>query len=59
MQAYFAEREEQQRELRRLVEATVASHLGTKEARTQLQAMKKRIGEGASAGERIGVVEYS
>lgn len=45
MQAYFAQREEQHRELRRLVEMTTASHHNTKEARSQLQKMKRTIGK--------------
>lgn len=45
MQAYFAQREEQHKELRRLVEMTIASHHNTKEARSQLQAMKRSIGK--------------
>lgn len=45
MQAYFAQREEQHSELRLLVEATMAGHHSTKEARAQLQAMKRNIGE--------------
>ena len=45
MQAYFAQREEQHKELRRLVEITTASHHNTKEARSQLQAMKRSIGK--------------
>ena len=44
MQAYFAEREEERKELRRLVEAAAGQN-GAREARSQLQAMKKSIGE--------------
>jgi hypothetical protein len=52
MRTYFAEREEQQRELRRLVEATMASHHSTREARSQLQAMKRSIVQAVSAESR-------
>ena len=51
MRTYFAEREEQQRELRRLVEATMASHHSTREARSQLQTMKRSIGGWVGGGE--------
>lgn len=44
MQTYFAEREEERKELRRLVEAS-AGQQGAREARAQLQAMKRNIGE--------------
>lgn len=45
MRAYFAQREEEQKELRRLVEGTMAGHQNTKEARLKLQTMKQKIGE--------------
>lgn len=45
MESYFAEREEQHKELRRLVEVTTSSHQSAKEARLQLQAMKRTIGQ--------------
>ena len=48
MQAYFAEREEERREMRRLVEAAAGQNTA-KEARAQLQAMKKSIGESLAA----------
>lgn len=44
MQDYFAQREEERRELRRLVEATMAAHHSTREAKSQLQKMKRKIG---------------
>ena len=44
MQAYFAEREEARMKLRRLVEASTDQQ-GAREARTQLQAMKRSIGQ--------------
>ena len=53
MQAYFAEREEERRELRRLVEAAGGQN-AAKEARAQLQAMKKSIGESLAARKRGG-----
>ena len=45
MRQYFVQREGEQRELRRLVEATMAGHQGTREARIRLQRMKQKIGE--------------
>ena len=48
MRQYFAQREEEQVEMRRLVEATMASHQSTKEAKKKLQAMKQKIGTGSS-----------
>jgi hypothetical protein len=51
MQAYFAEREEERRELRRLVEAAAGQN-AAKEARAQLQAMKKSIVEAVSEESR-------
>lgn len=45
MKQYFAQREEEQREMRRLVEATMAGHQSTKESRQKLQVMKQKIGE--------------
>ena len=45
MHEYFVQREGEQRELRRLVEATMAGHQGTREARARLQKMKQKIGE--------------
>ena len=47
MRQYFAQREEEQQEMRRLVEATMASHQSTKEAKKKLQAMKQKIGTGS------------
>ncbi|CAI8002518.1 Cilia- and flagella-associated protein 99 [Geodia barretti] len=51
MQAYFAEREEERREMRRLVEAAAGQN-AAKEARAQLQAMKKSIVEAVSEESR-------
>ena len=45
MRAYFTQREEEQKELRRLVEDTMAGHQNTKEAKLKLQTMKQKIGE--------------
>ena len=45
MREYFAQRGEERREMRRLVEATMAAHHGAREARTQLQTIKRKIGE--------------
>ena len=49
MRQYFAQREEEKQEMRRLVEATMAGHQSTKEAKRKLQAMKHKIGTGSSA----------
>ena len=48
MKQYFAQREEEQLEMRRLVEATMAGHQSTKEAKRKLQIMKQKIGMGSS-----------
>ena len=48
MRQYFAQREEEQQEMRRLVEATMAGHQSTKEAKRKLQIMKQKIGKGSS-----------
>lgn len=48
MRQYFAQREEEQQEMRRLVEATMAGHQSTKEAKRKLQTMKQKIGKGSS-----------
>ena len=48
MRQYFAQREEEQQEMRRLVEATMAAHQSTKEAKRKLQIMKQKIGKGSS-----------
>ncbi len=45
MRGYFSQRAEEQVEMRRLVEATMAAHQSTREARDKLQAMKQKIGE--------------
>ncbi len=45
MRQYFVQREEEQREMRRLVEETMAGHQNTKEAKAKLQLMKQKIGE--------------
>ena len=45
MRHYFAQREEEQREMRSLVEATMAGHQSTKESRQKLQLMKQKIGK--------------
>ena len=47
MQKYFAQCEEEQMEMRKLVEATMANHQNTKEARNRLQLMKQKIGRAA------------
>ena len=47
MRQYFAQREEEQQEMRRLVEATMAGHQSTKEAKKKLQTMKQKIGTGS------------
>ena len=49
MKQYFAQREEEKQEMRRLVEATMAGHQSTKEAKRKLQVMKHKIGTGSSA----------
>ena len=48
MKQYFAQREEEQQEMRRLVEATMAGHQSTKESKRKLQVMKQKIGTGSS-----------
>ena len=48
MRQYFAQREEEQQEMRRLVEATMVGHQSTKEAKRKLQIMKQKIGKGSS-----------
>ena len=45
MRQYFAQRDEEQREMRRLVEATMAGHQNTREARKKLYIMKQKIGK--------------
>ena len=45
MSQYLSGREEEQREIRRLVEATMSGHQQTREARQRLQALKRRMGE--------------
>lgn len=45
MKTYFSQRAEEQKELRQLVEDTMAGHKSTREARTKLQNMKQKIGE--------------
>ena len=45
MQEYFSQREGEQREMRRLVEATMAGHQNTRDAKLKLQQMKQKIGE--------------
>lgn len=49
MRQYFAQREEEQQEMRRLVEATMAGHQSTKEAKRKLQIMKQKIGSKGSS----------
>lgn len=46
MKQYFAQREEEQQEMKRLVEATMAGRQSTKEAKQKLQVMKQKIGTG-------------
>ena len=48
MRQYFAQREEEHQEMRRLVEATMAGHQSTKEAKRKLQIMKQKIGKGST-----------
>ena len=48
MRQYFVQRKEEQQEMRRLVEATMAAHQSTKEAKRKLQIMKQKIGKGSS-----------
>lgn len=43
MSQYLSGREEEQREMRRLVEATMSGHQQTREARQRLQALKRRM----------------
>lgn len=45
MNVYFSRREEEQKEMRQLVEDTMSGHQNTKEAKSKLQAMKQKIGE--------------
>ena len=45
MQEYFSQREGEQREMRQLVEATMAGHQNTRDAKLKLQQMKQKIGE--------------
>ncbi len=45
MRTYFAQRAEEQLEMRQLVEATMAGHQSTREARAKLQTMKQKMGE--------------
>ena len=44
MNAYFAEREEQRKEMRQLVETISENRENVKEAKDKLQKMKQRIG---------------
>lgn len=44
MNRYFEEREEEKREMRRLVEAIAEGRENVKEAREKLQRMKQEIG---------------
>ena len=44
MTEYFAKREEERKEMRRLVETVMAGHQNTQEAKTRLQLMKQKIG---------------
>ena len=44
MAEYFAKREEERKEMRRLVETVVAGHQNAQEAKTHLQLMKHKIG---------------
>ncbi|XP_064382456.1 cilia- and flagella-associated protein 99-like isoform X1 [Halichondria panicea] len=43
MRTYFAQRAEEQLEMRQLVEATMAGHQSTREARAKLQTMKQKM----------------
>ena len=45
MREYFSQQEEEQREMRRLVEATMAGHQNTRDAKLKLQQMKHKIGK--------------
>ena len=45
MQQYFAQKREEQLEMRRLVEATTAGQQNVREARNKLTAMKQKIGK--------------
>ena len=45
MREYFSQREGEQQEMRRLVEATMAGHQNTRDAKLKLQQMKQEIGE--------------
>ena len=45
MRTYFAQRAEEQREMRQLVEDTMAGHQSTKESRAKLQSIKQKIGK--------------
>ena len=45
MQEYFSQREGEQREMRQLVEATMAGHQNTRDAKQKLQQMKQTIGK--------------
>lgn len=44
MQQFWAQRREEQAEMRRLVEATSAAHGNVREARERLTAVKRKIG---------------
>ena len=45
MREYFSRREVEQRVMRLLVEATMAGHQNTRDAKLKLQQMKQKIGE--------------
>lgn len=45
MDGYFAQKSEEQQEMRRLVEATTAGQQNVREARNKLTAMKQKIGK--------------
>jgi hypothetical protein len=45
MDEYFKRREKERKEMRQLVESTMESHQGARDARIKLQKMKQRMGE--------------
>lgn len=45
MKEYFQRREDERKEMRKLVESTMQGHQNTKEAKVKLQKMKQKIGK--------------
>ena len=56
MQQYFAQKRDDQQEMRRLVEATTAGQQNIREAKNRLTAMKRKIGNRAINNSRTLVI---